>query len=387
GPRQPILSSKNFTDLVRESAERNTSGTTLYRLGYARYEFLVTGGLTAATLLAERCVATHASPLLLNKPIPIDVTSVAGIVKLSITTDPSHLLGFLITAAEAAREANAATMLYDSRMKLVHERSFKILNSIKLALASKDQLHLVFQPRVRVSDGAIIGAEALLRWSHPELGNLPPAEFIPIAEQTSFMSLITDWVVEKNGLRQIATWQRCFRPFKLSINISAMDLCRLDFVERVVVSLARHGVPPSAIELEITEGALVQSPEAASTALDQLRNAGISVAIDDFGSGFSNLAQLHRFPVDVLKIDRTLISSILASEQDALIVRSAIEFAHALGYTVVAEGVEDQTLYAVLEQSLCDEIQGYYVSRPMTAEAFEKWIRQHSACRLREQEG
>ncbi|GAB5098014.1 putative bifunctional diguanylate cyclase/phosphodiesterase [Caballeronia sp. HLA56] len=352
-------------------------GITLYRVGYARYAFLVKSGAENARLLAERCVASHASPLILNRSIPVEVVSSAGISALAAPTDPARLLGALITAADAARESNAAVLLYDDKMKQSRERAFVILNSIKSALGSKDQFYLVYQPRVRLSDNACVSAEALLRWNHPRLGNISPVEFIPIAEQTLLIELVTDWVLEE-GIRQLSIWREEFPDLIISVNIAASDLCRADFVERVTAELSRYGVPSSCLELEVTEGAVVQSPEVAASALDRLRKAGVSVAIDDFGSGFSNLTQLHNLPADVLKIDRTLVSSMLESHRDALIVHSTMELAHDLGYKVVAEGVENAELYAMLAESRCDEAQGYFISRPLGREAFEQWMRLHA---------
>ncbi|WP_459906333.1 putative bifunctional diguanylate cyclase/phosphodiesterase [Caballeronia sp. HLA56] len=354
---------------------------TLYRVGYARYAFLVTGGFDNARLLAEQCVASHASPLVLNRSIPVEVISAAGIAALTTPTDSSRLLGELITAADAARESGAAALLYDSKMKQSRERAFLILNSIKSALGSDGQFYLVFQPRIRLSDNACKGAEALLRWEHPSLGNISPVEFIPIAEQTLLIALVTDWVMNAS-IRQLADWQKTFPGLVVSVNIAASDLCRADFVERVTDGLSRHGVSPACLELEVTEGAVVQSPDTAAASLDRLRKVGISVAIDDFGSGFSNLTQLYKLPADVLKIDRTLVSSMQDSHRDALIVNSTMKLAHDLGYKVVAEGVENTELYAMLADSHCDEAQGYFISRPLQREAFENWMRAHATASM-----
>ncbi|MDR5813065.1 EAL domain-containing protein [Caballeronia sp. LZ033] len=352
-------------------------GITLYRVGYARYAFLVKSGLETACLLAERCVASHASALHLNRSIPVEVISSAGIAALAVPTDPARLLGALITAADAARESSAAVLLYDDEMKRSRERAFLILNSIKSGLRCKNQFYLVFQPRLRLSDNACVSAEALLRWHHPQLGEISPVEFIPIAEQTLLIALVTDWVLEE-AIRHLAGWRDTFPGLLISVNIAASDLCRTDFVGNIRTLLSRNGVPASCLELEVTEGAIVQSPEVAAATLESLRKLGVSIAIDDFGSGFSNLTQLHKLPADVLKIDRTLVSSMQDDSRDRLIVHSTMQLAHDLGYKVVAEGVENADLYAMLAASRCDEAQGYFVSRPLRNHVFEEWVRMHT---------
>lgn len=351
-------------------------GMTLYRIGYARYAFLTRGGLEDACLLATRCVLTHATPLLLNNEVEVDVASSAGVVALANPVNPASLMGALITAAEEARATNAAVMLYDRDMKQRRERTFTILNSLKAALTGVGQLHLLYQPRVRLADGRCVGAEALLRWNHPQLGFISPAEFIPIVEQTALISNLTDWVLD-TALKQISQWRAQLPAIKVSVNIAAADLARPDFVERVIGALDTHGIPGEELELEVTEGALVQNSQQAACALNRLRNFGVSIAIDDFGSGYSNLAQLHHLPADILKIDQTLIRSIATSSKDAMIVRSTIRLAHELGYTVVAEGVEDGEIYLQVAHNECEEAQGFHIARPLDPRDFKTWLIEH----------
>ncbi len=267
-----------------ESVARLTSAlptnVTLYRVGYARYAFLFKGGLDDACILATRCVSTHSAPLTINGTVPVDVASSAGVVTLTNATDSAQLLGALITAADDAREANAAVMLYDFNMKQRRERTFTILNSFKAALADPKQFRLMYQLRERLTDQVCVGAEALLRWDHPDLGSISPAEFIPIAEQTSLISALTDWVLNA-ALSQLSRWQSEFPDLRLSVNIAASDLGRVDFVERVVSTLETYGVASTRLELEITEGALVQNSEQAARTLTYLRMRGITIAIDD----------------------------------------------------------------------------------------------------------
>jgi EAL domain-containing protein (putative c-di-GMP-specific phosphodiesterase class I)/GGDEF domain-containing protein len=350
---------------------------TLYRIGYARYAFLTRGGLEDACLIATRCVLTHSAPLFLNNAVEVEVAPSAGVVELITPVDPGLLMGNLIAAAEEARATNAAVMLYDLKMKQRRERAFTILNSLKAALTDVGQLHLLYQPRVRLTDGHCVGAEALLRWDHPQLGCISPSEFIPIIEQTALISKLTDWVLD-TALRQISQWSEQFPLLKVSVNIAAADLSRPDLIERVIGGLETHGVPGAKLELEVTEGALVQNSQQAAWTLNRLRNFGVSIAIDDFGSGYSNLAQLNNLPADILKIDQTLIRAITTSSKDAIIVRSTIRLAHELGYTVVAEGVEDSEIYTLLANNACEEAQGFYIARPLDSWKFEKWLIKHN---------
>jgi EAL domain-containing protein (putative c-di-GMP-specific phosphodiesterase class I)/GGDEF domain-containing protein len=278
----------------------------------------------------------------------------------------------LYSAADDARGARMPTALYDEGQDRLHARRFQLLVSLAAALQAPGQLSLVFQPRVDL-DGRPLGAEALLRWRDPQHGEVSPAEFVPLAEETGLIGTLTQWVLDR-ALAQAARWRRAGCDLKLSINVSAPNLEEDDFAQGVARLLARHDVPPSAIELEVTEGVLARDDGRVIEQLSALREMGVDIAIDDFGTGYSSLAYLHKLPASVLKIDRVFVRDLAANARDGKLVRAIIAMAHDLGYRVVAEGVESLTCAAMLKAWDCDEAQGYYFSRPLSATALEDWL-------------
>ncbi len=213
----------------------------------------------------------------------------------------------------------------------------------------------------------------MLRWSHPQFGNVSPAEFIVLAERTGSIHLLTNWVIEE-AMRQLAEWRKRGMVLQVSVNISADDLLGDDLAGFVVGLLKQYGVPAEQLVFEITESAIMSQPEKALVVLHKLRDCGISLSIDDFGTGYSSLAHLKRLPVQELKIDQSFVRDLDETSEDAVIVRSTIEMSHNLGLKVVAEGVEYQHSLDLLRRWHCDTAQGYLISRPLTAAAFETWI-------------
>src|SRR6185369_1004457 len=236
-----------------------------------------------------------------------------------------------------------------------------------------DELTLLFQPKVHLRSGAVLGAEALVRWLHPERGLIQPADFIPFAEQTGFIRMITRWVLEA-AARQAPAWSAAGMPMKIAVNISAQDLLDTDMPDMVLRILERQKTPAWLIGLEITESGVMQDPNAAIAVLRRLRELGIDFAIDDFGTGYSSLAYVKQLTVTELKIDRSFIHNIVTDLKDRAIVLSIIELSHNLDLTVVAEGVEDQESVEVLAKLGCDIVQGYVYSRPLGEREFRNWV-------------
>jgi EAL domain-containing protein (putative c-di-GMP-specific phosphodiesterase class I) len=217
-----------------------------------------------------------------------------------------------------------------------------------------------------------VGVEALLRWSHPLLGDVSPAEFIPLAERTSLMPALTDWVMD-NVLKQLATWQKVGMSLNMSINVSVLNLEQRGFVTRYASLLQTHGVEPARVELEVTEGALAQNSRFVTENLRKVADMGSTVAIDDFGTGYSNLSKLQLYSASVLKIDQSLVRRVLDTQHTGILVEGIIALAHKLDYRVVAEGVETAEIYETVANWQCDEAQGYHIARPLTAVIFESW--------------
>ncbi|PAA38348.1 putative bifunctional diguanylate cyclase/phosphodiesterase [Pseudomonas fragi] len=322
--------------------------------------------------LADRLYA------LLKRPLSIDGHEVLLEVRMGIAIYPLNGQSaeeLISRAAIACRDAAALPgylQVYQQDRDLAHQRQIQLIRDLRSA-ASDGQLQLYYQPKMDIRSGHVRQAEALLRWQHPELGMVSPAEFIPLAERTGSMFLLTGWVIEE-GIRQLSAWNRKGLHMQLSLNISAEDLHGENLLMTVERLLKRYQLSAEQLIFEITESTAMRDPEHSLNVLEKLRDGGISLSVDDFGTGYSSLAHLKRLPVQELKIDQSFIRNLDETSEDAVIVRSTIEMSHNLGLKVVAEGVEYQHTLELLERWHCDTAQGYLISRPMDAVAFEAWV-------------
>jgi EAL domain-containing protein (putative c-di-GMP-specific phosphodiesterase class I)/GGDEF domain-containing protein len=285
------------------------------------------------------------------------------------------------SAAQDARDTEGSIALYSPARDTAHRRQYGLLQDFGAALEAGDQLRLVYQPRINLSTGDCIGAEALLRWRHPLLGDVSPGEFIPIIEQTSLARPTTQWVLD-TAMDQLAAWQRDGLAITLSANISAANLNETDLCERITTGLTARELPFSSLEIELTESAIMDQPDQALGMLKRLQDAGICLAIDDFGTGHSSLAYLQRLPAQIVKIDQTFIRDLTgATGADLVLVETMIGLAHRLGYRVVAEGIETAEAAGILEQLGCEEAQGFWFARPMEADRFIIWLSERKSAR------
>jgi diguanylate cyclase (GGDEF)-like protein/PAS domain S-box-containing protein len=245
-------------------------------------------------------------------------------------------------------------------------RQFEVESALRLAL-SRGELLLHFQPKVHIASGRMRGVEALVRWAHPQRGLVPPGEFIPLAEERGLIVPIGRWVMQA-ACRQIRDWRDAgLAAPAVAVNLSARQFVSDSLVDDLVDALSCHGVAPSALEVELTESALMADPERAKQVLEQLHALGVGISIDDFGTGYSSLSYLKRFPAQTVKIDRSFISGLPSDGDDTAITQAVIAMAHSLGLKVVAEGVETAAQLAALRRLGCDEAQGYLLGRPMPA--------------------
>jgi EAL domain-containing protein (putative c-di-GMP-specific phosphodiesterase class I)/GGDEF domain-containing protein len=281
------------------------------------------------------------------------------------------------SAAHDAIDSPHHVAVYSALEDALYQRRFSLVNDFGRALGSHAQLRLVFQPRVDIASGACVGAEALLRWNHPVLGPVGPAEFIPVVERSCLAQATTAWVLAA-GMRQQQAWRRAGLTLQLSINVSAANLSEPDFVERLLAGLRQHDLPPGCIELEITESALIEQPAKARVTLEAIAATGVRLAIDDFGTGYSSLSYLQSMPADVVKIDQSFVRGVHADSRKQVLVTSMSSLSRELGYRVVAEGVECSEELAFLRAAGCDEAQGYLIARPLEAEAFSQWVHAHA---------
>jgi len=254
---------------------------------------------------------------------------------------------------------------------------FSLSGELRQAVA-KNEFVLYYQPRQQLADGQAREVEALVRWQHPSRGLLPPAEFIAFAEQTGYICEITAWVMEA-AFAQSVRWRAQGLPMAISINLSVRDLLSAGFAARCGELLARHGTCASWFTLEITESAIMDDSARALATAHELRGMGFTLAIDDFGSGYSSLALIKKLPVAELKIDRSFVQNMVTDADDRTIVRSVIDLAHNMGRLVVAEGVAAAAVLALLGEMGCDAAQGYYICPPVPAGELEQWIARRHA--------
>ena len=336
------------------------------RVGAAQF-LVIAGNCTSARapLLAEQLAGT------LLRDFRLAAISLQLEVNAGLCCAPDHgrdageLLRHAYAALEDAGDEQAHIVIYSAERDLELQRRLTLASDLRIAI-ERGELTLLFQPKTDPGGGQTHSLEALVRWTHPQLGPVSPAEFIPIAEQTGGTRRLTSAVL-LTAIKQMADWQRSGLHLNVAVNLSAPDILDPKLGEEILATLAQHGVPTTRLLLEITESAVIRDPELAVHHMRQLRAAGIRFSLDDFGTGYSSLSQLSRLPLDELKIDRSFIQRALDHHQDHSIVQSTIELAHSLGLKVVAEGVETQQTLELLRRLRCDLIQGYLISRPLPA--------------------
>jgi diguanylate cyclase (GGDEF)-like protein len=345
----------------------------LARLWGDQFAFLLEGaGPDAARRFADTVLAALRDPVTLDGQ-RLDIEASVGIALYPEDgLDAATLLRRAELALATAKRRHAGVAFaQETGGEPAHEQ-LSLIGDMRRALAA-GEFTLAYQPKLALASGRIVAVEALLRWQHPERGSIAPARFIPFAEQTGFIREITPWVLE-SAVRQAAVWHAAGLDIAVSANLSTLDLLDPHLGRRVRELLERHAVPARRLCLEITESALMDDPALAQAHLDELAGLGIKLSIDDYGVGQASLAYLKSLPVDELKLDRSFITAIADSPRNAAIVESTIMLSHALGLTVVAEGVETPAELRWLREHGCDIAQGYGIGRPMTAAQFEHWL-------------
>lgn len=289
-------------------------------------------------------------------------------------TDADQLVRHAESAMQRAKQGGRACFRFHQAQHDADMRQrMRLDHAMRQALASQ-RFRLHYQPQVDLASGNVVGAEALIRWRDPELGEVSPGQFIPVAEETGFIIAIGDWVLEQ-AVRQAARWRDAGMPLPVSVNVSALQFQQDEFIGRVQSVLHEHALDGALLELELTESILVHDAEAALARLSQLSQLGVRLAIDDFGTGYSSLAYLKRFPIDRLKIDRSFVKGLPADDSDAAIVRAIVQLAQAMGLTVIAEGVETEPQRAFLHTLGCHEFQGFLYAPALDALSFEERVR------------
>jgi diguanylate cyclase (GGDEF)-like protein len=324
----------------------------------------------------------------LSQPIRIDEMALTVTCSIGIALYPADgvTMDDLVKNADAAmyhvkERGRSAFRFYQRQMNVGLLSRMKLDHDMRLALADTvtgQGFRVYYQPQIDFLSGDVIGAEALVRWRHAELGDVSPVQFIPVAEETGVIVAIGEFVM-REAVSQCAQWNAQGLSLMVAVNVSALQFQQADFVADVARVLADHDLPPFLLELELTESILIQDVDETMKRLEALSSLGVKLAIDDFGTGYSSLSYLKRFPINKLKIDRSFVDDLPDDESDVGIVNAIIQMANALHLTTIAEGVETEQQHAFLAAAGCQEFQGYLFSPAVDAAAFVDLVKAHIA--------
>lgn len=359
--------------LLKDKLKRIIGERDLYKISPTRFGFMIPG-VGDINELIEQLSREIEQPIECSG-IPLQPRAGLGMLRLTRNDWHEDWLRCLVSSADHARLTGKGWVYFEPELDRAQVRAFTLLTSLSKAVEREDQFYLEYQPKVAALTGKLCGVEALLRWRHPELGLISPAEFIPLAEKTALIRKISVWVA-RHALEQLAEWKVQGYEWQVSINVSAADMADSTFVELLIGLLREKTIEPHLLELEFTESALITNPELTRANLERTRDCGIRLAIDDFGTGYSNWTYLRMLPATTVKLDQSFMRDACRNDKDRAVVTSIIQLAQTIGYQVVAEGVETAELYDRLKEWGCDQIQGYYVARPMTADRLVAWARE-----------
>ncbi len=371
---QRVMGAGYLDEMVRDAVPqlRLAGAGKIYHVGTTQFAFFAPAGVSLETFRTQLqswldARASHGHARFIT-------TTTVGVAPFTVgQTEGLDLLRNMHSAAQDALAAERSVRVFSSEHDAVLQRQFWLVNAFGAALDGSNQLHLVYQPKIGLKDGACASVEALLRWTHPERGVISPGEFIPVIEATSLARATTEWVLAA-AMRQMAAWRRDGVTLQVAVNVSAVNLEEPDFCDRVLKLLARHGLPPASLAIELTESALMRNPKVAQATLERLAQAGIQLAIDDFGTGYSSLSYLQSLPANVVKIDQSFMRNLAHDERRRALVGAMIKLSHDLGHKVVAEGVETVEVEDFLRAAGCDEVQGYLHARPLAPSALAEWL-------------
>ncbi|MDT7580938.1 MAG: hypothetical protein QOK35_2202, partial [Pseudonocardiales bacterium] len=325
----------------------------------------------------------------LTAPFPVDGIDLDVEASVGVAVSGRHgqdavtLLQRADIAMYVAKEQSRGISVYDPAADRHSPAQLAVLGDLRRAM-DRGELVLHYQPKVNISTGDVVGAEALVRWHRPQHGIVMPGAFVAVAEHTGLIGPLTRYILTA-ALAQVRTWSEQGRPLTVAVNLSARCLLDEHLPDQIAEMLAAHGVAPGLLVFEVTETAVVTEPLRAQQLLKRLSALGIRISIDDFGAGYTSLGQLKTLPISELKIDRSFVTTMTEDGRNALIVQSVIDLGHNLGLSIVAEGVEDEQTFAALAALDCDIAQGYYIARPSTADALDVQHRRDAVSQLRPQ--
>jgi diguanylate cyclase (GGDEF)-like protein len=364
-------------EVLRAVAERLSSGvdaSCVARLGGDEFVVLAAGVTDAhdASQLCDQIEAALERPIVVNG-IALGVRASIGVALAPLSTaDADTLLQQADIAMYVAKRTNTVRRLYAPELDEYSPERLGLAADVRGAMAA-GHIELAYQPKLEIGSCRILGVEALVRWNHPERGIIMPSEFLPVIETTELIGPLS-WHILDLALGQCAAWRRGGVELSVAVNLSARSVGDPSLIENVRLALARHQLPGEALELEVTESAVLDDALCAHESLQQLRDLGVSLAVDDFGTGYASIKQMTMVPLDVLKIDRSFVMGLLHDRTSAAIVRFTIDLARHLQVSVVAEGVEDERTLAELLRLGCDQAQGYLIARPMPADDLIGWM-------------
>ena len=359
---------------ARRLGEVAGDGDTVARIGGDEFLLLLEGVSDAAEAaqVANRALRRLAEPFSLQDK-PLQIACSIGIVVYPGQGEPDKLVANADAAMYIAKRAGGANyVMFESHMGSDVAAQLRLQSDLRRAV-DLNQFELHYQPKMDGRDGSLSGVEALVRWNHPELGLIGPAQFIGLAERFGMIVRLGDWILDE-ACRQIAQWRTQGLSMPVAVNLSVMQLREVDFVERVERALTRHAVPASLLLCEITESVAMEDIRATHRTFEGLAAVGVFLSIDDFGTGYSSLSQLRRLPARQVKIDRSFVQDLESKEDSRAVVDAVIRLAHALGLSVVAEGVENEIQRDILLTMGCDELQGFLYSRALPASQLFDWL-------------
>ena len=352
-----------------------TPADVLARLAGDEFALLTVGDLASVHALAKTLVEAARQPFVIDE-VELVVTMSIGVAPArGVASDAPSLLRRADIAMYAAKNRHTGYELYGEQIDRRTPSRLLMLGDLRSALAG-DDLQVFLQPKLDLASGDVTGVEALARWLHPRRGWVPPADFVPVAEETGLITRLTDRVMDIS-MEQMSQLHLLGHHLGLAVNLSAHDLLDERLPERVMGGLECHDFDPKLLTLEITESALLIDAPRARRTIEQLNRIGVRLSVDDFGTGYSSLSYLRHLPVSELKIDHSFVANLLSDEQDAVIVRSIIDLGHNLGMQVVAEGVETDEVLARLRGFSCDAVQGFGICRPVAMADLVAWLSEH----------
>lgn len=355
--------------------EKIRSEDTLARLGGDEFVIILNElhDIEDVIAVVEKIVVSFEAPFQLSNYEVNSTVSVGVCMFPNDGADVDSLMKAADAAMYKAKEVGRNTYeFYEAELNQMAIRRHQLANELRQAIKN-NELSLVFQPQLNIRENKVIGAEVLLRWHHPILGNISPAEFIPIAENTGLIRDIGNWVLD-HACEKIAACREKGIEIRLAVNLSALQFRQANLPESIASKLQKYRIPPRLLEVEITESMLMRDVSQAIDILERLKEMQIRIAIDDFGTGYSSLSYLRRFPLDALKIDRSFIDEVVVDVDDTAITLAIISMAKSLRLDVIAEGVETEQQQEFLAKNQCDDIQGYYFSRPLKYEDFTVFL-------------